>query len=44
MVAEVIAHGLPRDVLLNVNVPYLPEEQIRGYKLTRQGLRVYRTC
>jgi 5'-nucleotidase len=28
--------------LLNVNVPYLPEEQIKGFKITRQGLRVYR--
>jgi len=28
--------------LLNVNVPYLPVDQIRGFHLTRQGLRVYR--
>jgi len=26
---------------LNVNVPLLPEEKIRGIKVTRQGLRVY---
>ncbi len=40
--ARVLADGLPRGVLLNVNVPYLSDEQIRGTMLTRQGLRVYR--
>lgn len=29
-------------VVLNVNVPYLPEDQIKGFVITRQGLRVYR--
>jgi len=38
----VLKNGLPNAVLLNVNVPYLPLEQIRGFKVTRQGLRVYR--
>jgi 5'-nucleotidase len=38
----VIAQGLPKDTLLNVNVPDLPEGQIKGIKITRQGLRVYR--
>lgn len=38
----VVAHGLPKDLLLNVNVPYLPEGEIGGLALTRQGLRVYR--
>lgn len=33
---------LPADVLLNVNVPYLREDEFKGYMLTRQGLRVYR--
>jgi 5'-nucleotidase len=42
IVAQVIARGLPKGVLLNVNVPYLPEDQIKGVKITRQGLRVYR--
>jgi len=27
---------------LNVNVPYLKEDQLKGYMITRQGLRVYR--
>jgi 5'-nucleotidase len=39
--AQVIGHGLPEGVLLNVNVPCLPEEQIKGIQITRQGLRVY---
>jgi len=42
VVAGVIEHGLPKDTLLNVNIPYLPEAQIKGLKITRQGLRVYR--
>ena len=38
---KVIQEGLPKDVLLNVNVPYLQEDEIKGYMITRQGLRVY---
>lgn len=34
-------HTLPPNVLLNVNVPFLPDEQIRGFQITRQGLREY---
>lgn len=40
--AQVIRHGLPAGVLLNVNVPYLPDHEIKGMQITRQGLRVYR--
>ncbi len=40
--AKVLTEGLPEGVLLNVNVPYLPVEEIRGFQVTRQGLRVYR--
>lgn len=40
--ANVIRHGLPPSVLLSVNVPYLPLEEIRGVQITRQGLRIYR--
>jgi 5'-nucleotidase len=40
--AAVIHYGLPKDTLLNVNIPYLPPDQIRGLRFTRQGLRVYR--
>ncbi len=38
----VLYYGLPKGVLLNVNVPYLPEGELRGFRITRQGLRVYR--
>ncbi len=42
-VAErVISDGLPDGVVLNVNVPYLKEKDLKGYMITRQGLRVYR--
>ncbi len=40
--ALVIRNGLPEGVLLNVNVPYGPPEQVKGFQLTRQGMRVYR--
>jgi 5'-nucleotidase len=42
VVKRVNRYGLPKDVLLNVNVPYLQDEEINGYIVTRQGLRVYR--
>ena len=41
VVAQVIEHGLPKGILLNVNVPYLPENEIKELRVTRQGLRVY---
>lgn len=28
---------IPKDTILNVNVPHLPEEQIKGIKITQQG-------
>ncbi len=42
VVEQVIANGLPAGVVLNVNVPYLKESELKGYMITRQGLRVYR--
>lgn len=42
VVQQVLAHGLPKGLLLNVNIPYLPLSQIKGFKVTRQGLRIYR--
>ncbi|HOD05369.1 MAG TPA: 5'/3'-nucleotidase SurE [Anaerolineaceae bacterium] len=39
---QVIAQPHPRDLLLNVNVPYLPESELKGYRITRMGLRIYR--
>jgi 5'-nucleotidase len=41
VVQQVISNGLPAGILLNVNVPMMREEQIRGICTTRQGLRVY---
>ncbi len=35
----ILKNGLPKDTLLNVNVP--SKEKIKGYKITRQGKRVY---
>ena len=39
---KVIEDGLPRGLVLNVNVPYGPRQGMRGVAITRQGLRVYR--
>jgi 5'-nucleotidase len=41
VVEHVLANSLPDEILLNVNVPYLGYEELRGFLLTRQGLRVY---
>ena len=41
VVRPVIENGFSHEILLNVNVPLLREDQIRGIRLTRQGLRVY---
>jgi 5'-nucleotidase len=39
---QVLENKLTRPLLLNVNVPALPREQIRGIKITRLGQRIYR--
>lgn len=41
LVRRVWEHGLPDGLLLNVNVPALPAEEIAGVQVTRMGLRVY---
>ena len=41
LVRQVIREGLPKGMLLNVNVPCLPQDQIRGFQVTRQGQRIY---
>jgi 5'-nucleotidase len=38
----VIEHGMPDKTLLNVNVPYRTDAELKGYLITRQGLRIYR--
>ncbi|MDT8306495.1 MAG: 5'/3'-nucleotidase SurE [Anaerolineae bacterium] len=42
IVSAALATGLEKTTLLNVNVPYLRREQMKGVLVTRQGLRVYR--
>ncbi len=37
LAAAVLSKGLPDKTLLNVNIPNLPEDQIRGVAITRQG-------
>ncbi len=37
LVPEVVGGGLPAGTLLNVNLPPLPRQEIRGVRMTRQG-------
>lgn len=41
VVEKVITDGVPQGVIVNINVPYLKENEIKGFTITRQGLRVY---
>ena len=34
---QILTHGLPKETLLNINVPAIPENQIEGIVVTRQG-------
>ena len=38
---KVLQRGLPPETLLNVNVPNIPFEQIKGYQVTRMGRSRY---
>lgn len=38
---QVLDRGLPRRVLLNVNLPHRPWSELRGVRVTRLGSRVY---
>ena len=38
---RILRRGLPNDTLLNINVPNVPEEEVHGVKVTRQGKRIY---
>ena len=42
VIKKVLEEGLPNGTLLNVNIPCLPPDQIKGVKVTRLGKRVYR--
>jgi 5'-nucleotidase len=38
---RMIKKEFPKEVVINLNIPYLPLEEIKGLQVTRQGLRVY---
>ncbi|MBI2424727.1 MAG: 5'/3'-nucleotidase SurE [Candidatus Hydrogenedentes bacterium] len=38
---HVLAHGMPEDTTLNVNIPDCPYEQLKGIAITRMGRRNY---
>jgi len=42
IVEKMTQHHLQPGMLLNVNIPYTPINEIKGIRITRQGLRVYR--
>jgi 5'-nucleotidase len=39
--AHIMQVGLPKDTFLNINVPNVEEDEIRAYKITHQGKRVF---
>lgn len=41
LASEILRHGLPKQVLLNVNVPQIPLEDIRGFHVVKTGFRFY---
>ena len=41
LLAELSANPLPEPTLLSVNIPAVKEEDIKGVKITRQGIRRY---
>ena len=41
IVSAAIKYGIAPHLLLNVNIPALPLDQIKGIQVTRMGLRVY---
>jgi 5'-nucleotidase len=41
LVDQITKRGLAKDILLNVNVPNLPQNEIKGVQITRLGKRIY---
>ncbi len=39
---RVMQNGLPDRLTLSINVPHLPEEQLKGVRITHQGMRLYK--
>ena len=37
IVQSVLKNGLPNDTLLNVTIPNIPKEEMKGFKITKQG-------
>ncbi len=42
IVKKVLGNGLPKGILLNVNVPNIPLDSIKGYRITKQGKLVFK--
>ncbi|MCC6147853.1 MAG: 5'/3'-nucleotidase SurE [Anaerolineaceae bacterium] len=42
IVELILANKLPEETLLNINVPNKPLQEIRGFRVTKQGKRVYK--
>ena len=38
---KMMAKGMPEGTLINLNVPYLPYAELKGFCITRQGVRLY---
>ncbi|HXG50578.1 MAG TPA: 5'/3'-nucleotidase SurE [candidate division Zixibacteria bacterium] len=41
LVSRIMENGMPRETLLNINVPALPKDRLKGWQLTRMGKRHY---
>jgi 5'-nucleotidase len=41
LVDQITKRGMASDILLNVNLPNLPQDQIKGVQITRLGKRIY---
>jgi 5'-nucleotidase len=41
LVEQIALRGLDKDILLNVNIPNLPHDDIKGVKIARLGKRIY---
>jgi len=41
LVRQVLERGLTRRLLLNINIPFRPADELKGVKLTRLGTRLY---
>ena len=42
LVREVLKKGMQPDTFLNINVPNLPKEEVKGVRATKLGKRIYR--